>query len=109
MCTVKGIQFQIKEGATGDFVLLQDVTMLIKGKKTIPGKSVTAARFEDAERPFGEWNTVIITSIDGKINQELNGKLVNEGTEPTVSEGRILLQYEGYPIDFRKLEMKKLK
>ena len=105
----KGIQFQIKEGATGDFVLLQDVTILIKGKQTIPGKSVTATRFEDAERPYGQWNTVVITSKDGKIKQELNGKLVNEGTEPTVSEGRILIQYEGYPIDFRKLVMKKLK
>lgn len=104
----KGIQFQIKEAATGDFVFLQDVTMSINGKRTEPGKSITSVRFSDAEKPFGEWNTAVITSFNGKIKQELNGKLVNEGIEPMISEGRILLQYEGYPIDFRKIIIKQL-
>lgn len=104
----RGIQFQIKEGATGDFVLLQEVTLQINGKITVPGKSVAVARFADAEKPFGEWNIIVITSVNGKIKQELNGKLVNEGVEASVSEGRILLQYEGYPIDFRKIVIEKL-
>jgi Zn/Cd-binding protein ZinT len=104
----KGIQFQVKEGATGDFVFLQKVVLEVKGKKTEAGKSVTSTRFEDAEKPFGEWNTVIITSSNGNVKQELNGKLVNEGTQTEISEGRILLQYEGYPIDFRKVVIKKL-
>jgi Domain of Unknown Function (DUF1080) len=104
----KGIQFQIKEAVTGDFVFLQDVTLNINGNRTEAGKSVTSARFTDAEKPFGEWNTAVITSLNGKIKQELNGKLVNEGIEPMISEGRILLQYEGYPIDFRKIIIKKL-
>jgi len=104
----KGIQFQIKEAATGDFVLLQNVTLQINGKLTVPGKSVAAPRFEDAEKPVGEWNAIVITCVNGKVKQELNGKLVNEGVEASVSEGRILLQYEGYPIDFRKVVIKKL-
>lgn len=102
----KGIQFQVKEGATGDFVLLQNVVIEVKGKKTEAGKSVTSTRFEDAEKPFGEWNKVMITSLNGKIRQELNGKVVNEGTQTDIAEGRILLQYEGYPIDFRKIVVK---
>lgn len=104
----QGIQFQVKEGATGDFVMLQGVTMEIKGKKNEAGKSVVSPRFEDAEKPFGEWNTVVVTCQNGYVKQELNGKLVNEGTKASVSEGRILLQYEGYPIDFRKLFIKEL-
>lgn len=104
----KGIQFQVKEGGTGDFVLLQEVTLAIKGKQTEPGKSVTAARWADAEKPFDEWNTAVITASNGLIKQELNGKLVNEGTLTTPMEGRILLQYEGYPIDFAKITIKKL-
>lgn len=104
----KGIQFQVKEGATGDFVLLQEVTLRINGKLTEPGKSVSATRMLDVEKPFGEWNTIVITFMNGKITQELNGRLVNEGAEPTVSEGRILLQYEGYPIDFRKVAVERL-
>jgi len=101
----KGIQFQIKEGSTGDFILLQQVTLNIKGKTTAPGNSVVMKCFEEASKPLGEWNTLVITSANGKIKQELNGKLVNEGTHPSVSEGRILLQYEGFPIDFRKVEI----
>lgn len=104
----QGIQFQVKEGATGDFVMLQGVTMEIKDKKNEAGKSVVSPRFEDAEKPFGEWNTVVVTCQNGYVKQELNGKLVNEGTKASVAEGRILLQYEGYPIDFRKLFIKEL-
>lgn len=104
----KGIQFQIKEGASGDFILLQDITISINGKTTEPGKSVVIARFTDATNPIGEWNTLVVTSKNGKIMQELNGKLVNKGNSPSVTEGRILLQYEGFPIDFRKVEILKL-
>lgn len=105
----KGIQFQIKEGATGDFVLLQNVTLTIKGQQTEAGKSVVAKRFEDAFRPVGDWETLVVTYKNGVVKQELNGKLVNEGVNPSVTEGRILLQYEGFPIDFRKVEIKKLR
>ncbi|RXP64536.1 DUF1080 domain-containing protein [Lutibacter sp. HS1-25] len=105
----KGIQFQIKKDATGDFILLNEVTLEIKGEKTVPGKSVVANRFKDAANSIGEWNTIVITSKNGKIKQQLNGKLVNKGKKSSVQEGRILLQYEGFPIDFRKVEIKTLK
>lgn len=105
----KGIQFQIKEGATGDFVFLQETTLNINGTKTTPGKSVVSKRFTDAEKPIGEWNQLVIISKNGVITQKLNGKTVNQGTESSVTEGRILLQYEGFPIDFRKVSIKKSK
>lgn len=106
----KGIQFQIKEGgATGDFVLLQEVTLTIKGIQTQPGKSVVAKRFQEAENPINKWNTLVITSNNGTISQVLNGKLVNEGKDASVKKGRILLQYEGFPIDFKNISIIKLK
>ena len=104
----KGIQFQVKEGSTGDFILLQNVTLNIKGETTEAGESVVKERFTSAEKPIGEWNTLVITVNNGEVKQELNGVLVNEGKDPSVKEGRILLQYEGYPIDFRKVEVEKL-
>lgn len=105
----KGIQFQIKEGSSGDFILLQEVTLNINGVQTEPGKSVVAKRFVDAEKNIGQWNKLIITSKNGVITQKLNGKLVTQGTQSSVTQGRILLQYEGYPIDFRKINIKKWK
>ncbi|HYW35309.1 MAG TPA: DUF1080 domain-containing protein [Balneolaceae bacterium] len=104
----KGIQFQVKKDATGDFIFLRGTTLKIKGKRTTPGRSVISTRFQDAAHPIGEWDTVTITYRDNKITQQLNGKLVNEGTDPSVTSGRIMLMYEGFPIDFRKVELKKL-
>ena len=105
----KGIQFQIKENATGDFILLQNVTLNVNGNKTIAGKSVESKFFKNAEKPVGEWNKIKITVKNGVVTQKLNGKLVNKGKESSVKNGRILLQYEGFPIDFRRVSIKKCK
>ena len=105
----KGIQFQIKEKATGDFILLKEVTLNVNETKTIAGKSVESKFFRSAEKPVGEWNKIKITVKNGTVIQRLNGKLVNKGTESSVNQGRILLQYEGFPIDFRKITIKKCK
>lgn len=104
----KGIQFQVKEGHTGDFILLGETSLKLKGVLIPPGKSVVVERFEEAEKPFGEWNKMVISCKEGHIKQWLNGKLVNEGTEASIEKGRILLQYEGYPIDFKDIQIKKL-
>lgn len=103
-----GIQFQIKEGFTGDFVLLDSVTINVNGVTKPAGKSVAVARFKDNDKPSGEWNTIKIQSKNGKCSQFLNGQLVNEGTEASSKKGRILLQYEGSPIDFRRIKIKSL-
>ena len=105
----KGIQFQIKEQATGDFILLQGVTLNVNGEKTIAGKSVESKFFKSNEKPVGEWNKIKITVKNGTVTQRLNGKIVNKGTDATVKQGRILLQYEGFPIDFRIVSIKKCK
>lgn len=102
----KGIQFQVKEGATGDFIFLQETSLKIKGKAFEPGKSVVVERQKDTTKPIGEWNTLEIRVKNGKVKQLLNGSVVNKGKNASISEGRILLQYEGYPIDFRKVEVK---
>ena len=101
-----GIQFQVKQGGTGDFILLEGVTLNVRGKKEGPGKSLNVPRISDQERPVGEWNTILIKSDNGKCSQYLNGVLVNEGTEASIRNGRILLQYEGSSVDFRKLIIK---
>ena len=104
----KGIQFQIKENTTGDFVFLDQVTAKVNGKLVEPGASVTSPKFLENEKPYGEWNSIIIRSLNGKITQYLNGKLVNEATEATSMEGRISLNYEGSAIDFRNIKIKQI-
>ena len=103
-----GIQFQVKEGATGDFILLENVTLTVRGETKAPGKSVVVPRLSEQDKALGEWNTVRIRSVKGQCSQYLNGVLVNEGSNASSQSGRILLQYEGSPIDFRKVVVRPL-
>lgn len=102
----KGIQFQIKEKTTGDFIFLDNVTAKVNGRLVEAGASVVSPKFLENEKPYGEWNLVVIKSFNGKITQYLNGKLVNECTEASSTEGKISLNYERSPIDFKNIKIK---
>jgi hypothetical protein len=104
----KGIQFQIKENTTGDFIFLDRVTAKVNGKIIEAGASVVSPKFSSNENPYGEWNNILIKSFKGKITQYLNGKLVNECVEASSVEGKISLNYEGSPIDFRNIQLKNI-
>jgi len=105
----KGIQFQIKEKTTGDFIFLDQVTAKVNGKLIEAGASVVSPKFLENENAYGEWNAIVIKSFNGKITQYLNGKLVNEGTDASSIEGKISLNYERSPIDFRNIKIKGIK
>ncbi len=98
-----GIQFQIKPNNTGDFIFLGGITAEINGEKTIAGKSITYPKIKSAEKSMGKWNQIEVKFRKNEIYQYLNGKLVNKTQNPSVHSGRILLQYEGFPIDFRNI------
>ena len=85
------------------------MTAKVNGTWVEPGASVTSAKFLENEKPYGEWNSIFIKSFNGKITQYLNGKLVNEATEATSTEGRISLNYEGSAIDFRNVRLKNIR
>ncbi|MBF4473136.1 DUF1080 domain-containing protein [Flavobacterium sp. HJJ] len=104
----KGIQFQMKENTTGDFIFLDNITAVVNGKLVEAGASVTSPKFSDNEKPYGEWNQVLIRSFNGKITQYLNGKLVNQCMEASSKEGKISLNYEGSPIDFKNIRLKNI-
>lgn len=104
----KGIQFQIKENSTGDFIFLDNVNAKVNGIFIVAGASVTSPKFSSNENPYGQWNKILIQSYNGKCVQYLNGRLVNQCTEASSTEGRISLNYEGYPIDFKNIQVKKI-
>ncbi len=104
----KGIQFQIKENVTGDFIFLDKVTAKVNGKQVEAGASVSSPKFSANENPHGQWNSIVVKSFNGKITQYLNGKLVNECAEASSLEGKISLNYEGSPIDFKNIQLKNI-
>jgi 3-keto-disaccharide hydrolase len=63
----------------------------------------------DPEKPHGQWNVVELLSDGDHITYWVNGKLVNEGTDASVTRGKILFQSEGAEVSFRNIEIHSLK
>lgn len=58
--------------------------------------------------PLGSWDRLEVTQQNGMIRVVLNGELVNEGRNAYPSEGTICIQSEGWPVDYRNIEIKEL-
>lgn len=77
----------------------------------VRGGKITGAKrgpFVKDRPPLGSWDHYEITQQDGRVRVVLNGKLVNEGFDASPSEGNVCLQSEGWPVDYRKVEIKEL-
>jgi hypothetical protein len=101
----KSIESQIQEGDCGDFHMVDGTWISIDGK---PTKSRVIKK-TDAEKPHGQWNTIEVVCDGDKITNIVNGVVVNEGTNASVTKGRILLQSEGAEVFYRKVELEPLR
>ncbi len=102
----KSIECQIQEGDCGDFWMVDGTELTVGGQRHKGGRAIKST---DAEKPLGEWNTVEVLCDGGKITNKVNGVVVNEGTDASVTKGRILLQSEGAEVYYRKVELRPLK
>lgn len=141
-----GIECQVMEGATGDFLLIRGTNAqgrLIAPRLTtrsrperdadgwpffLPGgpQAVSLERWgrvnglgksrawrdefgfqgpQEAEKPSGGWNRLVVTCEADQITVELNGVRMNEATRVWPARGRILLQCEGSEIEFRRVDL----
>lgn len=64
---------------------------------------------DDVASPLGEWTKVEVIARGSRITIKINDETVNECYDASPSEGKILLQSEGYEIFFRKFELHPLK
>ena len=60
------------------------------------------------EKPIGEWNTAELVCAGDTAEFYFNGKLVNRLTRLSPSRGKIQLQSEGCPIEFRRVALSPL-
>lgn len=63
----------------------------------------------DAEKPFGEWNTIEAICDGDTVTNIVNGRVVNKATNVTPRKGRIAFQSEGAEIFLRRWELFPLK
>ncbi len=63
---------------------------------------------QDVESPYGEWTRLEVIADGDRVTNVVNGKVVNEGTRASLTEGRILVQSEGAEIYFRRIDLEPL-
>src|SRR5882762_2064545 len=84
----QSIEFQILEGGTGDFWMTDGAALTGKDGLRVVGP------VGEVEKPHGEWNVLELVTQGKDIKQYVNGKLANEGMDPSPPEGKILFQSE---------------
>ncbi len=104
----KSIECQIQEGDVGDFWMLGFSTIKLNGQQNIPADHTRFVKYADGEKPYGEWNTVEVISVNGTCIHIVNGVIVNVGTEASVKSGKILLQSEYAEIFYRNAKIRQL-
>jgi hypothetical protein len=60
---------------------------------------------DGSEHAVGEWNSMIIETVDDSVRVWVNGDLVNDGFNATATQGRIALQAEGSEVEFSKVAL----
>ena len=123
----RSIEFQIKEGETGDLWMTDGAAVTGADGKRVTGppgsamnighigkgpeKNVPGFRNSsgELEKPRGEWNTLEVVVEDKVIRQYVNGILAIVGTDPFPTEGKILFQSEGAEVFFRDIQLFPLK
>jgi hypothetical protein len=119
----RSIEFQITEGGTGDFWLTDGAALTGRDGKRVTGPAGGAVKIDrfgkgpwknvmgyrdpvgEVENPHGEWNLLELVTDGNDVKQYVNGKLVNEGTDPFPASGKILFQSEGAEVYFRNMKL----
>lgn len=117
----QSIEFQMIEGGTGDVIVVGGASLTVKGETKDSGrfdrfgkgpwKDVAGYRDpeNEVEKPHGEWNVIEMIADEDHVKYWVNGTVVNEGTDASLTRGRILFQSEGAEVFFRNIELRPLK
>jgi hypothetical protein len=103
----KSLEVQLASGEAGDFWVIGTTLEIENPEGRIEDrrhKNLT----DGSEKSLGEWNTMEIICQGDEITVKVNGTLVNHATKLSQHRGAIALQSEGVPIEYRKVELRKL-
>ena len=99
----KSIEAQLMHGNAGDFWNIDGVDMDTDAARR-SGRRTSRAQLS-AERPLGEWNQYRITVDHERVLLEVNGVRQNTARWCEEVAGKICLQSEGAPIEFRNIRL----
>lgn len=103
----KSLEVQLGAGDAGDFwVIGTEIDVENEAERRQDRRHLNLT--DDSEKPLGEWNRMEVTCRGDEVLVKVNGKLVNHATNCSETRGAIALQSEGTPIEFRKVELRRL-
>jgi hypothetical protein len=98
----KSVEAQLESGSAGDFWCIDESPMRTDPARTSGRNS---KKMGGGENPVGEWNEYEIIVDHGTITLMVNGEEANRATEVQEVAGKICLQSEGAPIQFRNIRL----
>ncbi len=101
------VQVQGKHTRQGDLFLMAGAES--REHKGMDANTPVPMRGETAEKAVGEWNTGLTICSGNNVKTFVNGKLMNEATECTISSGFIGIQSEGGELEIRKITLEPLR
>jgi hypothetical protein len=112
----KSLECQLHAGNAGDFWLIGEgqgyrenieTSEHAKGGDRVNGRRVIKLNASN-ENNFGVWNSYDIICKDDWVVVLVNGVLQNVATKCSITSGKICLQSEGTPIEFRNIYIEPL-
>ena len=97
----RSIEAQAMSGGMGDIYNFGKFPMKTDPKRT---RGAWAGKMhEPNEKPIGQWDEYEITLNEGDLELRVNGLVQNRATECAEIAGKICLQSEGGPLEFRNI------
>jgi hypothetical protein len=101
----RSVEVQIMDGDHGSIFGIRGCTLAPLTNPAPKAKGGRARPVEDRCRPAGEWNRYVLTSRDGALDLEVNGKVVTRAKDCSQVRGYIALEAEGSPVEFRNIRL----
>lgn len=101
------IEAQLHSGNAGDIWNIGKFPMHVDAARTSGRRTVKLHPSNEA--PLGEWNRYRITLNRGELRLEVNGLLQNRASWCEERKGKLCLQSEGAPIQFRNIELREIR
>jgi hypothetical protein len=104
------IECQLMAGNAGDLVLIGPGSITVNDSLyNNPGQFLVIPKKQESnEKAVEQWNSYKIICKGDAITCYVNGVLQNEGTKASLRSGKIGLQSEGTPIEFRNIQLEML-
>lgn len=100
-----GVEIQTQTGDAGDFWNHNLLKMNTDPERTKNDGRRVVKMGPDSQKPVGEWDTMEVIVDNGNLIYKVNGQLQNVATNTESLAGKVGLQSEGAPMEFRKIEI----